>query len=358
MTADASPSERGSPSAPTAAEGRHPRVWLAALLPLATLLVATGVRIVRQPKLDFDEHIFLDVGRHIVDTGLPLRTYAFPEPRLFFDHTPLYVYFVAAVTALGGPTELLLRSAALLFGCLTVLLVFRIGLELRGPGSALVGSMLVALNPFFATYSWFIRMEVPLCFFLVLALYLMIHERWLLSGLAIAIAVMLKEIAFAFWLVAVVYAVWRGRWRAGAAVGIPAPLAFIAWFGYAASIGSAQLFATINRWFGSATSSQYTDDKRLRVGLVSWARAIVAVVVGPLIISVAGAAVALAATIRSRIPTITVVPIAYVIVSIVASFAIRLKEPRFLIAVIPMSAVAIALLVDWDGAWALMRRPT
>jgi hypothetical protein len=35
-----------------------------------------------------------------------------------------------------------------------------------------------------------------------------------------------------------------------------------------------------------------------------------------------------------------------------------LKEPRFLIAVIPMSAVAIALLVDWDGAWARIRRPT
>jgi hypothetical protein len=53
-----------------------------------------------------------------------------------------------------------------------------------------------------------------------------------------------------------------------------------------------------------------------------------------------------------------VVPVAYVIIAVAASFAIRLKEPRFLIAVIPMSAVAIALLVDWDGAWARIRRPT
>ena len=52
------------------------------------------------------------------------------------------------------------------------------------------------------------------------------------------------------------------------------------------------------------------------------------------------------------------VPIAYAIIAIAASFAIRLKEPRFLIAVIPMSAVAIALLVDWDAAWARIRRPT
>ena len=75
--------------------GRTP-IWLAAIVPVVSLLILTGVRIVRQPKLNFDENIFLDVGRHIVDTGLPWRTWAFEEPRLFFDHTPLYVYFVAA----------------------------------------------------------------------------------------------------------------------------------------------------------------------------------------------------------------------------------------------------------------------
>jgi len=336
--------------------GRTP-IWLAAIVPVVSLLILTGVRIARQPKLNFDENIFLDVGRHIVDTGLPWRTWAFPEPRLFFDHTPLYVYFVAAVTALGGPTVILLRSATLLFGCLTVLLVFRIGLELRGVGAALVGSMLVALNPFFATYSWFIRMEVPLCFFVVLALYLLIHERWLLSGVAIAIAVMLKEIAFAFWLVALVYAVWRGRWRAGAAVGIPALLAFAVWVGYAASIGYGQLVATMSRWFGSAAGTDLPD-KRLRVGPLAWAKSIVGVVIGPLMIFAAGAAAALAATMRSRTPPIVAVPIAYVVIAVAASFVIRLKEPRFLIAVIPMSAVAIALLVDWDHAWAQFRRRT
>lgn len=336
-------------------EDLRPWVPFAMLLPIASLLVLAGVRIVRQPILDYDEHIFLDVGRQLVATGLPWRTYAFTEPHLFFDHTPLYVYIVAAATAVGGPTELLLRSLSLLCGCLTVVLVFRIGLELRGVGAALVGSMLVALNPFFATYSWFVRMEVPLCFFLVLALYLMIHERWLASGLAIAVAVMLKEVAFAFWLVAIPYAVWRGRWRAGAAIGIPAALAFGLWFGYAASIGSDQLMYTIRRWFGSATGP-YNDDKRLRVGLVAWSRSVVSVVVGPLIIFAGGAAAALAATIRSKIPPIVIVPISYVVIATAASFVIRLKEPRFIIAVIPMSAVAIALLVDWDAAWARFRR--
>ena len=73
------------------------------------------------------------------------------------------------MTAVGGPTAFIIRSTTLLFGLLTILLVFRIGLELRGLGSALVGSMLLAVNPFFVMFSWFVRMEVPMCFFLVLA---------------------------------------------------------------------------------------------------------------------------------------------------------------------------------------------
>ena len=169
------------------------RAAIVALIPLVTFLGFAAIRVASQPKLNFDEHIFLDVGRHILDTGLPLRAYAQPRGAgLFFDHTPLYPYFVALLTAVGGPTALIVRSSTLLFGLLTILLVFRIGLELRGLGSAFVGAMLLAVNPFFVMFSWFVRMEVPMCFFLVVAVYLMIHERLFLAGLAIAAAVMLK----------------------------------------------------------------------------------------------------------------------------------------------------------------------
>ena len=162
---------------------------------------------------------------------------------LFFDHTPLYVYFVALMTAIGGPTGLLLRSTTLVFGVLTVLLVFLIGLELRGVGAALVGSMLVAVNPFFVTYSWFVRMEVPMCCFMVLAIYLLIHERLFVAALAIATAVMLKEIALAFWLVAVLYVLVRRGVRAAAVVAWPTPVVFGAWLLYANEIGHVQLMS-------------------------------------------------------------------------------------------------------------------
>lgn len=331
------------------------RALIAALIPCVTFLAFAAVRIASQPRLNFDERIFLDVGRHIVDTGLPLRAYAQPgPPRLFFDHTPLYVYFVALVTALGGPTALIVRSTTLVFGLLTILLVFRIGLEVRGLGSALVGSMLVATNPFFVQFSWFVRMEVPLCFFLVLALFLMMRDRVFLGGLAIATAVMLKEIALAFWLVAVVYVLLRRGGRAAAILAFPTPLALGAWLVYANDIGHQRLLATMGRWFGSAVGVK-TKDPRIHIGLRTWVNEIIRQVVGPVMIFVAGATAALLAIGRKPVPPIVLVPIVYVVVAVASSFVISLKEPRYLVAIVPMIALSIALLLDWDEVWAKMR---
>ncbi|MEP6638450.1 MAG: glycosyltransferase family 39 protein [Chloroflexota bacterium] len=341
---------------PTASLSRT-RSAILVLIPVVVFLGLTALRIIRRPELNLDEHIFLDVGRQIVDTGLPTRTYGEVTPKLFFDHTPLYVYFVAWLTAIGGPTALIARSVSLVFGVLTVLLVFRIGLDVHGPGSGFVGALMLAANPFFADFSWFVRMEVPLSFFLVLALFLLQRQRLLLAGLAIATAVMLKEIALAFWLVAVAYVLIRRGARAAAIIGLPAPIVFVAWLAYADLIGQHQLLATMRRWLGSSDGSSTSVDKRLHIGPRTWAVTVINSIIGPVLIFGSGATAALVPTLRPRIPAIVAVPIAYVVVAIVASFVIRLKEPRFLIAVIPMVALVIALLVDWDLVWARIRQP-
>jgi 4-amino-4-deoxy-L-arabinose transferase-like glycosyltransferase len=339
----------------TSAAGRRDAIAL--LVPLVTLLAGAALRIAQRPARDFDEHVFLNVARHIVDTGLPVDSYTHPgAPHLFFDHTPLYVYFVAMLTAIGGPTVLIARASSLVFGLLTVAVVFLIGRQVRGRGSAFVASVLVASNPFFITYSWFVRMEVPLCFCLVLGLYLLLNERFFLAGIAIAFAVMLKEIALAFWLVAVVYVFARRGARAAAMVGFPAPVAVAVWLAYAASLDLDQLLATLSRWGRSTVGTEPTN-RRFQIGPLTWAGTVLGEVIGPLLIFAAGACGALAATRRAPIPSITVVPLAYVVLAIVASFLISLKEPRFLIAVVPMMAISIALLVDWDEAWARVRSP-
>jgi len=332
----------------------HRRTLIALVVPVGIYLMLAGIRVVRNPPPDFDERIFLDVARHIVDTGLPIRTVASPGPTLFFDHTPLLVYAVAVATALGGPTQELVRLLTLVTGVLTVLVVFRIGQEVRSVGSAFVAATLVAANPFFARYGWYVRMEVPMCLFMVVGLYLLLHRRYLSSGLAIAVAVMLKEVALAFWFVAGVYAMVREGWRSGLRVVVPSVIAFAAWVAYAMSIGSAQFLATMNRWLFSAQGASI-HDPRLHVGLGAWTLTVAVWVIGPVLLGAAGVAAAFVVAWKRPIPPIAFVPMAYVAIALAASYVIKLKEPRFIIAVVPMMAIAIGLAVDWDDVFTALR---
>jgi hypothetical protein len=307
-------------------------------------------------RVTIDEHIFLDVGSHIDQTGLPYRTYGIHRTALFFDHTPLYVYWVAAVTLLGGPTTELVRSTTLVFGLLSLLGVHWIGRTVRGPVAGLVGAAVLATNPFYATWSWFVHMEVPLSCALVFALLAIVHGRWLFAGLLIAVAVLLKEIALGFMAVAFFYAVMVSGWRAGLAVAMPSVVALGAWFAYAASIGQTQLMVVLHRWYASAAGGDIAD-KRMNIRLSVWAQTIVQEIFSLTGILATGAAAALALLDRRAIPRIVIVPVAYLALAVASSFVIMLKEPRYLIAVVPMLAVSVALVADWDAFVRAVRRP-
>ena len=333
---------------------RSELIALGAILLVYLALVVFQLRNHRHPN--FDERIFLDVGRQITLTGLPYRTYNIYRPALFFDHTPLYVYWVAAVTFLGGPTVELVRATTLAVGVLSLLGVHLIGRTLRGPAAGLVGAAVLATNPFYATLSWFVRMEVPLCCALIFALLALIHRRWLFAGLLIAAAVLLKEIALGFMAVAAVYVVLTSGLRAALAVGVPSLAALGAWFAYAAAIGQTQLLSVFHRWFISAAGGKL-DDPRMHVSLRVWAQTIVTEVISLTGILATGAAGALALLDRRSIPRIVFVPIAYIAFAVASSFLITLKEPRYLIAAIPMLAITVALVADWDRFVRTIRSP-
>ena len=330
----------------TVAEPRW-RLLVAAGIPLLIFAAATGLRAASSPRLDYDEHIFLDVGSNIVASGLPLRTYRTAGPQLFFDHTPLYVYVVALVTAVGGPTSDLARALSALAGFATVGMVFAIGRSARGMVAGFVGATLVAVNTFFITYSWFVRMEVPLSFFLVLATWLLLRKRPLLAGLSVALAVLLKEIALAFWLVAAIYQLRRTGWRDALRVAVPAAVAFLAWLAYAAWLDASAIGGALRRWQGSAAGGD--TDPRLRVPATTWTRSILVLIIGWRNGLALAVAVVIALVRRPAIPAIAAVPIGYVMLAVASSYVIRLKEPRYLIAIVPMIALTVALIVDWDG---------
>jgi hypothetical protein len=78
-----------------------------------------------------------------------------------------------------------------------------------------------------------------------------------------------------------------------------------------------------------------------------WLKTIADDIVGPVVLMGLAAAAALAAERRQRLVAIAWIPLAYVLLAVGSSFVIRLKEPRYLIAVVPMAALLVGLLVDW-----------
>ena len=328
-------------------------------LPLLSAIVPVGLFLVLASRYarsapDFDESIFVDVASSIAATGLPIRTFALPEPAMFFDHTPVWVYYMGVLDLVGADTLLLARFTALIAGAASVVLVYLIGLEVRGILSGLVAGVVLAVNPFFEVLSWFARMEVPLAFFLVLATLGIVrweagHRGWIwVAGLSIAAAVMLKEIAFGFWLAAVIYLLLRQRWQAAIVVAVPALALFGAWMFYALALDPAQLALILDRWVDPAAWDP--TDPRGHIGPGSWALTVASRILWWPTIALLGLALVLWAIKGRPAPSVVLLVLGYAALAVVSSFFIGLKEPRFLIAAIPMSALGIGLLVDW-GRW-------
>jgi hypothetical protein len=137
-------------------------------------------------------------------------------------------------------------------------------------------------------------------------------------------------------------------------VAIPTLIAVGVWLAYAADIGLARLLETMGRWFGSAAGSTIRD-RRLHVGPRAWVNEVIQGILGPILLFASGVTAGIFVLRREPAPRIVLVSLAYVAVAVAASFIIRLKEPRFLIAIVPMLAVSIALVVDWDDIWAEIR---
>jgi hypothetical protein len=95
----------------------------------------------------------------------------------------------------------------------------------------------------------------------------------------------------------------------------------------------------------------------MHVSLRVWAQTIVTQVISLTGILATGAAAALALLDRRSIPRIILVPIAYIAFGVASSFLITLKEPRYLIAAVPMLAITVALAADWDGFVKTIRSP-
>ena len=311
----------------------------------------------------FDNQIFISIGQGTLSHGYPFETFRTVSGRAFFDHTPLFAYFLllpGAIAGSFGPTWGVVagRMISAAFGLATVILVFMVGRDVRGTVAGLIAALLVATNLYFVGLSWVMHMEVPMAFFMVLALYFLVHERMLSAGIAIAASVMLKEHALGFWFVAGAYVVvWRG-WRAALRVTVPSVVALAIWGLAAYAIDQHEFVRVLRRWMISV-GGENPINPRFHVTMRQWLITIAQDIIGPQLGGLTIVALAVAVLRRHPVPRIVVIPLAYSALALAASVVLHLKEDRWLTGVIPMAALAVAMLVDWAAVvrWLDLRDP-
>ena len=112
-----------------------------------------------------------------------------------------------------GAACLLRRAVTAGVGLLCVVLTYAIGVSIGGKTAGFLAALFVALNPFLAVYSYFVRMEMFMVAPILLAIYLLVRRRshtlveLLLVGFVLAIGCLFKEFAVVFTAPAALY-VW------------------------------------------------------------------------------------------------------------------------------------------------------
>jgi 4-amino-4-deoxy-L-arabinose transferase-like glycosyltransferase len=316
----------------------------------------------------------MDVARNIRRTGLPLRSLGESGvPRL--EHTPLYLYMLAGLQWFLLESVLTARLMATLFSVGSVLLVYAVINRVGDPLAAACGALVVGLHPFYAVYSHFVRMEVPMCFFILLGAYLVLRwesqraARFLwLAGVSLGLAVMLKEVALISLLGMLGFVGLymlrapgdakpsEGRSGAswlhlGVALCLPTVVLFLIWGLMAWSISPATVMQVLERWQHAVFGGGFADVSRQGMDVLAWLRVVVDKVLGWGVAAALCVGALLKLWRRQRLSPAAHLA-GFVALSVVsASMLVSLKEPRHVIVLVPVAGILVGTLIDWTGVW-------
>jgi 4-amino-4-deoxy-L-arabinose transferase-like glycosyltransferase len=334
---------------------------------LFSFLLFQGVLVYYTRVAEYDEAVFLDVARNIRRVGLPLRSMG-ADGVLYFIHTPLYLYVVTASTMLLGDNPVLTRLVTMAFGAGSIVLVYLTVRRRQTAVSGFIAAFLLAINTFIAIYAFFLTMAVPMMFFILLAVYWLAKDEtaparryWFGAGMAVATAVMLKELALIFAAAAALYAfisgrTWQKRITQPLWLLLPtvAALALWSWWGF--RLDPVQFQAGVERWLGFASGANNAAGSR---GLqsIAWLQIMGDNVFSWGVITLFIAAIfAYLIWFRRKLPQIIWLLFLYLGLALGASFLISIKEPRHIIALVPVTAMIIGILVQWDVVWGWVRQ--
>ena len=315
---------------------------------------------------DYDEAVFLNIVRNIQRIGMPMRSIGL-NGVFYFDHTPLYPYLVAASVSLVGDSPNWARLVTTQFAIATIILTYLTVRREQTAVSSFVAALLLALNTFIAIYAYFLTMAVPMMFFILLAIYWLSKDGgnpswryWFGAGIAAALAVMLKELALIFIFAAMIYAFvfgrnWKERITHPLWLSLPTAVSLAMWAWWGMSLGQPQFQSALMRWVNSASGANNAAGARA-LETLSWVQAL-----GNTVFSWGMLALFIMVIpayfiwFRRKLPQITWLLFLYLGIATALSFFISLKEPRHVIALIPMMAMIIGIMIPWESVWNWVR---
>lgn len=150
---------------------------------------------------------------------------------------------------------------------------------------------------------------------------------------------------------------WRRRLTDLLWFGVPTAVGIIAWLSLSL-LEPGQFEARLDRWRGAVTGVGTVVDPRLNVAVWAWLKTIGGSILGWEIVALL--LVGLVTYLLTKQKRMRIVGLLwlYIAVAVMLSVMMQLKEPRHVIGLIPVTAVAIGLIVDWAGLlkWLQYRR--
>ncbi|HEX6715589.1 MAG TPA: glycosyltransferase family 39 protein, partial [Pyrinomonadaceae bacterium] len=190
------------------------------LLPLllVTLLATLACFLfLNRGPLYYDEAIYAQVAKEITQTGDWITLHWNGRP--WFHKPPLYLWSTALLFRVFGPSELLARFTSALAGVGCVALTYLIAKRVANNTTAIVAALILLSSALFTVNARQGMTDVLMTLFTLLAVYAYLSTgpervRWIVTGLACALAVLTKGAAGLLApMIVVVSLVWDRRWR-------------------------------------------------------------------------------------------------------------------------------------------------
>lgn len=180
---------------------------------LGIVMLAAGIRFYYSFHFLLSDEAFNLITIEALASGKGFEPY-------FFKHPPVYILISALFSSLIGPYPQIPSYISIIFSVLSLVPFYIIADRLMGRRGGLWAVLFLSVIPANLSYSTWIKQDAMLLFFFLWGIYFFMGNRFVLSGMALGTALLVKEFALFFFPLTFVMAAiegkgkrWMDKWR-------------------------------------------------------------------------------------------------------------------------------------------------